>query len=100
MSDDQKYLSKLPQWTTEHASLFGLEQNIEVVDEHLEVLLLARDFYGSYGFSPSMRPLCKTVAASLGVDKGRSIYLNKLFSGSPAKTVAYLAGLPKPKNCL
>ena len=44
MSDDQKYLSKLPQWTTEHASLFGLEQNIEVVDEHLEVLLLARDF--------------------------------------------------------
>ena len=100
MSDDQKYLSQLPQWTTEHANALGIEIDIQVVGEHLEVLLLARDFYGSYGFSPSMRPLCKTISAGLGVSKGRSIYLNQLFPGSPAKIVAYLAGLPKPKNCL
>ncbi|MDA0796855.1 MAG: TusE/DsrC/DsvC family sulfur relay protein [Proteobacteria bacterium] len=100
MPDDKKYLSKIPQWSTENATALGLEQDIQVADEHLEVLLLARAFYGNYGFSPSMRPLCKTVAASLGVDKGRSIYLNQLFPGSPAKIVARLAGLPKPKNCL
>jgi tRNA 2-thiouridine synthesizing protein E len=100
MPDDKKYFSKIPQWSTENAAALGLEQDIQVADEHLEVLLLARAFYGNYGFSPSMRPLCKTVAASLGVDKGRSIYLNQLFPGSPAKIVARLAGLPKPKNCL
>jgi tRNA 2-thiouridine synthesizing protein E len=47
-----------------------------------------------------MRPLCKSVTAALGVEKGRSIYLNQQFPGSPAKIVALLAGLPKPKNCL
>ena len=100
MSDDKNYLAKLPQWTPEHAAALGLEQNIKIIDEHVEVLLLARDFYKDYGFSPSMRPLCKTVTAALGVSKGRSIYLNQLFPGSPAKIVAQLAGLPRPKNCL
>ena len=38
-----------------------------------------------------MRPLCKVVSASLGTDKGRSIYLNQLFPGSPAKIAAKLA---------
>jgi tRNA 2-thiouridine synthesizing protein E len=47
-----------------------------------------------------MRPLCKSIAAILGSEKGRSLYLNQLFPGSPAKQVALLAGLPKPKNCL
>ncbi|MGB2173161.1 MAG: TusE/DsrC/DsvC family sulfur relay protein [Porticoccaceae bacterium] len=47
-----------------------------------------------------MRPLCKQVTVELGVDKGRSLYLNKLFPGSPAKIAAKLAGLPKPKNCI
>ena len=46
-----------------------------------------------------MRPLCKQVTAELGVEKGKSLYLNKLF-GSPAKIAAKLAGLPKPKNCI
>jgi tRNA 2-thiouridine synthesizing protein E len=100
MSDDKNYLAKLPQWTAESAVVLGLEQDIRVGDDHLKVLLLARAFYRDYGFSPSMRPLCKTVAAVLGADKGRSIYLNQLFPGSPAKIVAQLAGLPRPKNCL
>jgi len=100
MSDDKNYLAKLPQWTAEYAVVLGLEQDVQVGHDHLKVLLLARDFYKDYGFSPSMRPLCKTVTASLGVNKGRSIYLNQLFPGSPAKIVAQLAGLPRPKNCL
>ena len=100
MSDDKNYLAKLPQWSAENAVALGLEQDVRVGHDHLKVLLLARAFYRDYGFSPSMRPLCKTIAADLGVDKGRSIYLNQLFPGSPAKLVAQLAGLPRPKNCL
>lgn len=61
---------------------------------------MARQFYDEYGFSPSMRPLCKFIANQLDLKKGRSIYLLKLFPGSSAKSIAMLAGLPKPKNCL
>jgi tRNA 2-thiouridine synthesizing protein E len=64
------------------------------------VLEVARQFYDQFGFSPSMRPLCKSVATELSMEKGRSIYLLQLFPGSPAKLVAKFAGLPKPKNCI
>jgi tRNA 2-thiouridine synthesizing protein E len=58
--------------------------------EHVEILILAREFYAKYGFSPSMRPLIKTIAMNLSIDKAHSIYLMKLFPQSPAKIVAKL----------
>ena len=100
MTVKKDYLSDLPEWSVEEAYRLANAEGISIDDDHLEILLVAREFFSEYGFSPSMRPLCKVVTASLGSEKGRSIYLNKLFPGSPAKQVATLAGLPKPKNCI
>jgi tRNA 2-thiouridine synthesizing protein E len=100
MSKQSNYLDDLPDWSNDLAIKLGLEEGLELTPEHFEILTIARTFYADYGFSPSMRPLCKLVTAGLGVDKGRSIYLNRLFPGSPAKIAAKLAGLPKPKNCI
>ena len=100
MTEQSNYLNDLPQWSEDLACELGHSEGLSLSNEHLEILTIARNFYAAYGFSPSMRPLCKQVTAELGVDKGRSLYLNKLFPGSPAKIVAKLAGLPKPKNCI
>lgn len=100
MTESPNHLDKLPQWSIASAQRIADQQQLELKDQHIDVLLVARDFYDTYGFSPSMRPLCKLTASKLGTEKGRSVYLNKLFPGSPAKIVALLAGLPKPKNCL
>ena len=100
MTTETHYLSRLPDWGQAQASVTAVEENIVLTPEHIEVLDVARAFYDLYGFSPSMRPLCKTVAASLGVERGRSIVLNHQCPGSPARLIAKLAGLPKPKNCL
>lgn len=100
MTATTNYLITLPNWTEDSAAHLAAQENIVLSQAHIEILKVARNFYRDYGFSPSMRPLCKTVAASLGVEMGRSIYLNQQFPGSPAKLVAKLAGLPKPKNCL
>jgi tRNA 2-thiouridine synthesizing protein E len=97
---EKNYLAKLSAWTPETASQLATADQIQLSAEHLEVLNVARQFYDQYGFSPSMRPLCKTVATELSIEKGRSIYLLQLFPGSPAKLVAKFAGLPKPKNCI
>ncbi|MDA9240769.1 TusE/DsrC/DsvC family sulfur relay protein [bacterium] len=97
---DKHYLSKLPAWSAHEAVRIAAEDGIDLSASHLDVLDAARRFYDRYGFSPSMRPLCKTVAEHCGLDKGRSIYLLQLFPGSPAKLVARHAGLPKPKNCI
>ena len=100
MLNRNHYLSKLPAWSADDATRIAAEAGIDLSASHLDVLNAARRFYDQYGFSPSMRPLCKTVAEHCGLDKGRSIYLLQLFPGSPAKLVARYAGLPKPKNCI
>lgn len=94
------HLDNLAAWSETTARQLAIEENIELSDEHLEILHVARQFYADYGFSPSMRPLIKSVTAQLDISKGRSIYLMQLFPPSPARIAAKLAGLPKPKNCL
>lgn len=93
-------LQKLPNWSPQTARELAAQRDVQLGDEHIEILIAARNFFDSYGFSPSMRPLCKTVAEQLDLNKGRSVYLLQLFPGSPATEIARLAGLPAPKNCL
>lgn len=99
-STSANYLDKLPAWSEDTARQLAAENNLELTEAHLEILQVARRFYGDYGFSPSMRPLIRYIADHLELNKARSIYLMQLFPPSPAKSVALLAGLPKPKNCL
>ena len=93
-------MNNLAAWSETTARQLAIEENIELTDEHLEILQIARQFYADYGFSPSMRPLIKSVANQLDISKARSIYLMQLFPPSPPRIAAKIAGLPKPKNCL
>ncbi len=100
MSNQNNHLERLAAWDPKQAQLLAEEHNMILSPAQIDILLVAREFYNQYGFSPSMRPLCKSVSEALGIEMGRSIYLNQQFPGSPAKLVALLSGLPRPKNCL
>ena len=93
-------MRQLEDWTPDVARQIARAEQLELTDAHWEVIFLLRDYYQQYDSSPAMRPLVKYVAAKLGDDKGRSIYLMSLFTGSPAKLGSKIAGLPKPDNCL
>lgn len=98
--DSEGYLKDLAAWTPDIAAQLAEQEEITLTDAHWEIINLLRDFYQSYEHAPAMRPLVKAVSLQLGADKGRSIYLMKLFPESPAKQAAKIAGLPKPTNCL
>ncbi len=98
--DKEGYLLDLSQWSTELATHIAQIENIELTEAHWEIIYLLRNFYQEYEISPAMRPLVKAVTKSLGSEKGKSIYLMKLFPGSPPKLAAKIAGLPKPANCI
>jgi len=98
--DNEGYLRDLGQWSPAVACALARQDRLELTDAHWEVIEVLRDFYQRFEHAPAMRPLVKAVAQQLGPDKGRSIYLMKLFPESPAKVAARLAGLPKPINCL
>lgn len=98
--DPEGYLVHLDDWSPAVAEALAAEEARTLTDEHWQIIDVLRDFYARYEMAPAMRPLVKAVALALGPDKGKSLYLMKLFPESPAKVGARLAGLPKPTNCL
>ena len=94
------FLLRVSDWSPQVAEALAARENIALTEAHWEILNLLRDFYRSHDSAPAMRALVKYVRLKLGPDKGRSIYLLKLFPGSPAKIGSKIAGLPKPANCL
>jgi tRNA 2-thiouridine synthesizing protein E len=98
--DEEGYLLDLSQWSEALAETIATKEGLELTEAHWEVLRVLRGFYEQFEVSPAMRPLVKAVTKELGADKGKSIYLMKLFPGSPPKLAAKIAGLPKPANCL
>lgn len=97
--DKDGYLRDMSNWSPEVAEQLAAAIPITLTPAHWEVLEVLRAFYQTHGISPATRPFVKLVARDLGSDKGRSIYLMKLFPGNPALTASKLAGLPRPSNC-
>ena len=99
-TDKEGYLLDLSDWNPMVAAQIAAASGIRLTDKHWEIIDLLRDFYAKHEVSPPMRPLVKRVRESLGTDKGSSLYLLRLFPGSPAKVAARIAGLPRPTHCL
>lgn len=98
--DKDGYLLELADWSEEVAEALARREELELTPEHWEILRLLRTFYAEFQLSPATRPLIRYIAQRLGPEKGNSLYMNRLFKGTPAKLAAKLAGLPKPTNCL
>ena len=98
--DKDGFLRNLQDWSPDVAGQIAARENIQLDQAHWEIIELLRSYYREFDASPAMRPLVKYCARELGPDKGKSIYLMRLFPGSPAKLGSKVAGLPKPDNCL
>jgi len=99
-TDKHEYLLNISDWNEELAKHIASLENIEMTNNHWEVVNFVRDFYLEYKTSPAIRMLVKAMAKELGPDKGNSIYLYKLFPKGPAKQATRIAGLPKPAKCI
>ena len=98
--DKEGFLLDLTEWSHDVAQRLAATEGLVLSDSHWQIIDLLRDFFERTETSPSMRPLVKLVKEKLGEDCGSSVYLMGLFGGSPAKTAAKIAGLPRPTNCL
>lgn len=99
--NNEGFLEDAAQWDESVAHVIAEESDIQLSDNHWEILWLLRDFYNEHEMSPpSNRLFVKAVKEALGEERGNSIYLMQLFPGTPAKTACRIAGLPRPTNCL
>jgi tRNA 2-thiouridine synthesizing protein E len=92
-TDAEGYLSNRDDWSEDLANELATSLGIELTDEHWKVLNTARAIEVESGSSPGLRKISKRSETPI-----KSIY--KLFPEGPAKLIAKIAGIPKPKSCL
>lgn len=98
-TDKNGYLTDSSQWNEEIAIQIAALENIEMTEDHWQVVRYVRQFYQEFNTSPSIRPLVKYLKKVLDEDKSNSLYLQILFPEGPAKQATKIAGLPKPARC-
>lgn len=99
-TDEEGYLVNLADWTEEAAAILAKQDELELTENHWEVIHFLREYYDEYQIAPAVRVLTKAIGKKLGKEKGNSKYLYELFPYGPAKQACRFAGLPKPTGCI
>jgi tRNA 2-thiouridine synthesizing protein E len=99
-TDKAGYLLNVDDWSLGLAQVIADIENIDMTDEHWEVIHFVREFYLEFNTSPAIRALVKAMQMKYGGNKISSRYLQRLFPEGPAKQATKVAGLPKPAKCL
>jgi len=98
--DEEGFLVDLNDWRKDIALEMAKLEELELTDEHWDVLNFLREYYEEYQIAPAVRVLTKAIAKKMGKDKGNSKYLYSLFPYGPGKQGCKFAGLPKPTGCI
>ena len=68
-TDEEGYLSNLNDWETDVATVMAKEDDIELGEDHWEIINFLREYYEEYQIAPAVRVLTKAVGKKLGKDK-------------------------------
>lgn len=98
--DEEGFLVNLQDWTKEIAIAMAKADDIELSDEHWNVINFLRNYFEEYQIAPAVRVLTKAIGKEFGKEKGNSKYLYSLFPYGPGKQGCRFAGLPKPTGCI
>ena len=99
-TDEEGYLVNLSDWSEDVAKEIAKGENVDMTENHWEVVNFLRQYYDEFQIAPAVRVLTKAIGKQLGEEKGSSQYLYELFPYGPAKQACKIAGLPKPTGCV
>ena len=92
-TDEEGYLVNLGEWNEDVANFIAKVENVDMSQNHWEVVNFLRKYYDEYQIAPAVRVLTKAIGKQLGPEKGSSQYLYELFPYGPAKQACKIAGL-------
>ena len=91
--NDEGFMTVYDEWNENIAKVLAKQIEIEMTDEHWKIVKFLRDDYKVQGETATSR----RVQTAGGVPIKEQFLL---FPKKPAKKMAYIAGLPKPKGCV
>jgi tRNA 2-thiouridine synthesizing protein E len=91
--DAEGFLTEYGEWTEALAEELAARIGIELTDAHWKAIHFLRADYPTHGETATLRRV--SVSAGIPIKE-----LFALFPVKPAKKMAYIAGLPKPRGCV
>ena len=92
--DDEGFMTEPGEWNEEIGTFLAQQIGIDpLTDDHWKVIRFLRTDFGEQGETATLR----RVSTIAGVST-KELYT--LFPKKPARKMAYIAGLPKPKGCI
>ncbi|PWU45252.1 sulfur relay protein DsrC [Micromonospora globispora] len=91
--DAEGFLTEYDEWDDELATRLAGQIGIDLTDAHRRIIAALREDYRQHGETATLR----RVTTLTGVPT-RELFA--LFPKKPAKKMAYVAGLPKPRGCV
>ena len=91
--NDEGFLTEYDEWSEDIGAELAKNIEVEMTDEHWKLIKWLREDYKEKGETATTRRV-QTVG---GVPTKKQF---ELFPKKPAKKMAYIAGLPKPKGCV
>jgi tRNA 2-thiouridine synthesizing protein E len=91
--NEEGFLTDPSVWTEELGTELARLIGIEMTDAHWKPIRFLREDHALMGETPTLRRV--STQAGIAIKE-----LFALFPGKPAKKMAYVAGLPKPKGCV
>lgn len=99
-TDPNGYLLRLDDWSADIATAIAESENIQLSEDHWEIVNFLRRYYSEFGIAPNVRTLMKALATKYGDEKSSSKYLYGLFPLGPSRQGCKIAGLPLPNDCV
>lgn len=91
--DDEGFMTDYEEWSAEVAEQLASNIAIDLTPRHMEVINFLRDDFKAEGETATLRRV-----TTVGGIPTKELF--ELFPKKPAKKMAYIAGLPKPKGCV
>jgi TusE/DsrC/DsvC family sulfur relay protein len=91
--NDEGFMTEPDEWSEEIGTDLAKNIGIEMTDDHWAAVKFLRSDFAAQGETPTLR----RVQTAGGIPTKQ---LFKLFPKKPAKKMAYIAGVPKPKGCV
>jgi tRNA 2-thiouridine synthesizing protein E len=91
--NDEGFMTEPDEWSEEIGTDLAKNIGIDMTDDHWAAIKFLRSDFAAQGETPTLR----RVQTAGGIPTKQ---LFKLFPKKPAKKMAYIAGVPKPKGCV
>jgi TusE/DsrC/DsvC family sulfur relay protein len=91
--NEEGFLTEYDEWNQEIGAELAKNIDVEMTDEHWALIKWLREDYKEKGETATTR----RVQTAGGVPTKKQF---ELFPKKPAKKMAYIAGVPKPKGCV